>query len=134
MNDIRFNSQTIKQLSALDAIEKVTFKQVFFTDKFKIYAVKQKEKGFTAIEIFEGAGVKTAIFPKKYFSKVLSRWVKNHKNVKTKAFNKVMKPKFQVAKPGSLESMTFEEIKTRVAYLEAENEFLKKLKGLEKLD
>ena len=94
-----------------------------YTKDFKEKAVKEYENGKTANQIFQEAGINTSILSKQYdyASKTISKWrnanrerinIHNHKkktNAKDSAYQKLLK---------------------RNEYLEAENEFLKKLQML----
>jgi len=136
MKHIRFNHLLITQLSALEAVEKVTPKMIYFNQDFKLFAVKQRQKGSSSNQIFIDAGIDISIFPKEHFQKLLKRWSQEFRKLGDEAFKPKPKgkPKGWTKKIKKTEDMTPEEIKAKIAYLEAENNFLKKLKGLEPLD
>ena len=118
------------------SILKVGDKQISFTKKFKESAIKAYQNGKTPSEIFLEAGLDPKLFLSEYCSKSILRWIdlseKHGKNAlieerrgrkstgRPRANAKARKPKTQA------------QLEARLAYLEAENDFLKKLHALAK--
>ena len=119
----KFTKEDKELLEKNPNIQAVLSNQVLYTKDFKEKAVKEYENGKTANQIFQEAGINTSILSKQYdyASKTISKWrnanrerinIHNHKkktNAKDSAYQKLLK---------------------RNEYLEAENEFLKKLQML----
>ena len=123
MSKIRFSKEEQARLRTLIAVEKVSDKTLVFTQAFKRRAVLLSRQGKTANQIFREAGIDINLFPARYFHHVIKRWKKSNlqDGIKKGRPSKVAK---------KLKEMSIEELKARVAYLEAENDFLKKLKAL----
>jgi len=133
MENIRFNEQLIKQLSALEGVEKVTPKMICFTNKFKLYAVNRKrQEGIFAYQIFAEAGVDISLFGKRYFQDLLKSWNQQFTKEGSLAFEPKTKGRPRKTSE-NVQHMTSDELKAKVAYLEAEVDFLKKLRSLEEL-
>lgn len=121
-----------KRLLKNKHILKILGDRVIYTSEFKIYAVRENLKGRSASEIFREAGIELSLFGDGYPKYTLRRWrnIQNHRGEKGLQENLQGKkskgrPK-KVFDPDDLKSM-----RERIAYLEAENEFLKKLRALE---
>ena len=123
MSKIRFSKEEQARLRTLIAVKKVSDKTLVFTQSFKRRAVLLSRQGKTANQIFKEAGIDIELFPARYFHHVIKRWKKSNLQ---DGIKKGRPPK--VSK--KLDEMSIEELKARVAYLEAENDFLKKLKAL----
>ena len=125
MGTIRYSKEEQEQLSQLSCVEKVTEKMLVFKQSFKREAVAKSEQGYTANQIFKDAGIETSKYARKYFHHLLKRW--KHDDLRDGITHGRPKKKA----PRKLADMSMEELKARVAYLEVENDFLKKLKALE---
>jgi len=127
-----FTEKQILQFQKLDIVEKITQKQIYFTRKFKVFALQEREKGLISRQIFANAGVDISLFKGKYFKNLLLKWSHEYQKNGEQAFiTKPKGPQKKSRKAKKLEEMSPEEIKARMAYLEAEVTFLKKLKGFE---
>lgn len=110
-------------------------KQISFTPEFKKTAVKSYKKGRSPSEIFSDVGLDPKIFPENYCSKAISRWLKNQDTHGAKVFSQERRGKGATGRPkGSAKQkpMSMSQMEARLAYLEAENDFLKKLHALAK--
>ena len=91
----------------------------------KIRFSKEEQARLRTLIAVEKVSDKTLVFTQafKYFHHVIKRWKKSNlqDGIKKGRPSKVAK---------KLKEMSIEELKARVAYLEAENDFLKKLKAL----
>lgn len=99
---------------------------ITFTNDFREHALQSYHDGIPPRQIFKDAGIDISIFPEGYPESTISRWLKASK-----------KPQKSSRRPGSgrhkkTSNMTSEEKDVRIAYLEAENDFLKKLHALER--
>ena len=104
-------------------IQAVLSNQVLYTKDFKDRAVKEYENGKTANQIFQEAGINTAILSKQYdyASKTISKW----RNANRERIN-IHNPQ----KKTNAKDPAYQKLLKRNEYLEAENEFLKKLQIL----
>ena len=109
-------------------IEKICNSSVFFTADFKIHAIKRHELGDVARIIFKEAKIPDWLNKKDYARYCIKFWRRVYRSDPTSAFRKI-----KVKKNKTLSEMNLEELMTKVAYLEEENEFLKKLNALETL-
>lgn len=111
-------------------------KQISFTPEFKIKAVKAYKLGRSPTEIFADAGLDPKIFPERYCSKSIARWLKNLESHGSKGFSEERRGKGATGRPKgpttSKKPLSLEQMEARLAYLEAENDFLKKLHALAK--
>ena len=113
-------------------------KQITYTGEFKIEAIKQYEKGLTPKEIFERSGIDLSLTGKRNPSHCLSRWNKiyrehgeqglmeENRGKHSKGGGRPKIPKFKDEK----EKIKYLEL--QVAYLQAENDFLIKLRAQKK--
>ncbi len=81
-----------------------------FTKEFKQKAIKLKEKGIHPNKIFKNDGIDISNKQKDYAGKLISRWKKSLPQSEEKNIRKKM-----------------EYLEAQVAYLKAENDFLKQL-------
>ena len=125
MGTRQYSKEEQEQLKQLPCVEKVTEKLIFFKQSFKREAVAKSKQGYTANQIFREAGIDINKYAPKYFHHLLKRW--KHDNLSDDI--KRGRPKKEQHK--DINEMSVEELKARVAYLELENNFLKKLKALE---
>lgn len=128
MKEYHFTEEQRTELLQNKNIEKVCKSSVFFTADFKIHAIKRHELGDTARIIFKEAKIPDWLNKKDYARYCIKFWRKVYEKNPSSAFKKI-----KVKKNKTLSEMNLEELMTKVAYLEEENEFLKKLKALESL-
>lgn len=126
----KFTDQQRKLLVSNKNIEKVTSSNVQFTVKFKLSSLKEFESGRSAEEIFESAGIDLSLFKPGYAGKSVSRWRKAYSEQGKDAFTREHRGKNSSGRPKSRNS--FKNDAEELAYLRAENEFLKKLHALGK--
>jgi len=130
----RFTEEEMARLQQLSCVEKVTTKMIVFTREFKFKAIEQRASGASIIDVFEDAGIDTGLFPRKHFMFMLKAWRKEIKLRKDEAFIKVKRGR-PVGKreEKAIKDMSTAELQAKIAYLEAENDFIKKLKALENI-
>ena len=119
----RFTKEAKAKLESNPNIQAVLSNQVLYTKRFKEDAIKEYESGKSANQIFEEAVINTSILSKNpdYASKILSKW----RNANRKKINIHYPPKKIKNKDSA-----YKKLLKRNEYLEAENEFLKKLQIL----
>ena len=94
-----------------------------YTKEFKEKAISEYESGKSANQIFQEAGIDISILSKcyDYASKTISKW----RNANKEKIN-IHYPK----KKAKQKKSAYQKLLERNEYLEAENEFLKKLSAL----
>ena len=119
----KFTKEEKELLERNPNIQAVLSNQVLYTKEFKERAVKEYENGKTANQIFKEAGINTTSLSKQYdyASKTISKW----RNANRERIN-IHNPKKKTNKKDS----AYQKLLKRNEYLEAENEFLKKLQIL----
>lgn len=126
MRRLNFTIKQKQELSKNKYICKVNNFTVVFSEEFKFYAISQHKLWHVAELIFKEAGIPDWLNKKCYAKDCLRRWKKVYE--KKKSFSKKV---LKAPDSKSLSKMDKKELTARVAYLEAENDFLKKLKALE---
>jgi transposase len=127
-----FSDSDRKRLIKNKHVLKVTGERIIFSADFKVYAVTENLKGRSPAEIFREAGVELSLFGPDYPKDTLKRWRKIHKARGEKGLRENLQGKKATGRPKRVyDPEDPESMKERIAYLEAENEFLKKLRALE---
>ena len=127
MSGIRFNEDQIAKLASLSIVAKITPKIIKFTQQFKQEALNQFEAGISRREILIKAGIDTTTFTSDYIKDMFRRW--SQQDLISEPKSKLRGPKRLAAlNPANL---TKEQLLARLAYAEAENEFLKKVRALD---
>lgn len=118
----KFTQKEKELLEQNPNIQAVLPNQVLYTKEFKEKAIAEYELGKSANQIFQEAGLDTSILSKKqdYASKTLSKWRNNKEKINIHHPKKKIKTK----------KSPYQKLLERNEYLEAENEFLKKLSAL----
>lgn len=129
MRRSNFATKQKRELLKNKYICKVNNYTVTFTAEFKLYAVKQHKLWCISRLIFKEAGIPDWFNRKRYAKGCLRRWRKVYD--KKKSFSKKALKALKAPDSKSLSKMDKKELTARVSYLEAENDFLKKLKALE---
>lgn len=120
-----------KALLANKFVEKITGSQVAFSSKFKIKAVEMSLDGRSASDIFLELGVDPSYFLPDYPKKSISRWKKIYLEDGKDALKEEKRGKKAKGRPKkAYDPNDLDSVKARLAYLEAENDFLKKLHAL----
>lgn len=131
MNRRILTGEQIKKLSQNKNVSRCGSKSVRYCKEFKKIAIQQyNEEGLSAVGIFESAGFDLEVIGKRAPNKLMHCW------------NKVFRMSRANAQPSSVESLPmetaqkriisgreFRTLKAKVAYLEAENDFLAKLRA-----
>lgn len=121
-----------KRLLKNKHVLKITAERITYTAEFKIHAVKENFKGKTPSAIFREAGIELSHFGADYPKDCLKRWRRMHKDRGEKGLKENLQGKNSTGRPKKeFDPQDLDSMKERIAYLEAENEFLKKLRALE---
>lgn len=133
MKKRKFTEEQKLELQKNPNVKKVTSVGVLYKDIFKREAIELYAKGISAVDIFIQAGFDIEIIGRENPSKILSKWrcgigyspneIKTKENIKYKI--KLNTDKYTYS------DKDIKRILARNKYLEAENDFLKKLKALE---
>ena len=130
-----FTENQITELLKNKNVTKCNSKSIAFSKDFKISAVKKYyDDGYSPKMIFEEAGIGIDIIGKPSVKDCLLRWRKTFKGrgeeglLRQKKPNSGRKPKLKFKNKD--EEMEY--LRTKIDYLEAENDFLAKLRGLKR--
>ena len=133
MQKRKFTEEQKLELQKNPNVKTVTSVGVLYSDKFKKEAIELYEKGMTPIDIFVQAGFNTETIGKENPSKILSKWrcgigykpnqISNESSIKHPIRLNTDKCTYS--------NKEIKKILARNRYLEAENDFLKKLKAPE---
>lgn len=130
MNRKNFTKEQIAELSKNKNVSHCGLKSVRYAKRFKLSALKQyNEDGRGAVEIFKDAGFDLAIIGRRAPHRLMNQWNtairperKAEPLLRTEAMAKISAKRFS----GGKELRT---LKAKVAYLEAENDFLAQLRA-----
>lgn len=112
-------------------VEKITNSHVSFTSEFKILAVEQNLSGKSPSDIFREAGLDLSFFQDEFPKKSVSRWKKIYLDEGKAALKTENRGKGATGRPKkSYDPEDVDSMRERLAYLEMENDFLKKLHAL----
>lgn len=111
-------------------VEKITDSNISFTKEFKLRAVNAYKSGESPESIFIDAGIVLSDFERCYARKTISRWMRIISKHGVKNINKERRGLGSSGRPS--EGKRFKSLEEEIAYLRAENDFLKKLRALEK--
>ncbi len=128
----RFTEAEKKRLLSNRFIEKISSSHVTFTAEFKVHAVNESLKGKSPSKIFSEAGIDESLFLEDFAKKSISRWKKVYFKDGAKGFESERRGRSSVGRPlKKFDPTDLESVLDRLAYLEAENDLLKKLHALE---
>jgi hypothetical protein len=108
-----FTDQEREKLDNNPYVKSVSKVSVFYTQEFKEKAVFEHSRGKTAKQIFIDAGINLDVVGERSPIDCLSEWRKNDR-MRNQSYRDLI------------------QAQAKIAYLEAENELLKKLEALEK--
>ena len=133
MQKRKFTEEQRIELQKNPNVKKVTSVGVLYGETFKKEALELYEKGITPIDIFIQAGFNIEIIGKENPSKILSKW-RCGIGYRPNQINNELSNKHHIKLNTDKCTYSDKEIKKILArnrYLEAENDFLKKLRALE---
>jgi transposase len=117
-----------KRLEKNPNVLKVTSKNVTYTAAFKTMSVERYLAGEPYENIFSEAGIDLSLFEENYARKSIERWNKVFEISGHNGFQNEARGKKSTGRP---KGKKFKSLEAEVAYLRAENDFLKKLNALE---
>lgn len=132
MNRYPLSEKVVEELNANPYVEKATESSVSFTTEFKQLAYDEYHRGKSIREIFTEAGLepeKLGTGRLQNFRNLLMKKAKDEAGFQDKRKDKSLQA------PPTTEAQMMKQIRVlehRVAYLEQENDFLKKIQFLEK--
>ena len=135
MAGIRFTIEQQELLKMNPNIEKVSEKSITYKDTFKLIAIDEYMKGKQPSEIFKQAGINPEIIGKENPKRCLSRWRKSYFKEGDTGLIGEKRGRSSSGHPTSGDLSLEDRLRAaeaKIAYLEMENEFLKKLDELER--
>ncbi len=117
--------EEVKIISQNPNVRRCSAKSIRYQKQFRAAAMKlYNEEGLAAVEIFELAGFDLNVIGKRTPNKLMNQWntAQRPRDVRKLPFR--VKPSATVTKADRIRKL-----KNRVAYLEAENDFLAKLRA-----
>ena len=125
-----FTPEQIAKLSKNKNVRRCGAKSMSFRKDFKIRAVKEyNEEGLSAVGIFESAGLDLKVIGKRTPNRLMNQW---NTAIRKRSGNFLIQEKVESFgktehRIGSIRDM--KNLKAKVAYLQAENDFLAKLRA-----
>ena len=135
MSKIIFNAFQIKQLEKNPNVIKVSERSITYSQSFKLKATKENLDGKGPTEIFIDHGFDLDMIGREKPQSCLKRWRKLYKQFGEEGFTEERRGKGSTGRPKKKEMTKDEQLKkaeARIAFLEAELAFLKKLDELER--
>lgn len=126
-----FSSRDRNSLESNPLIESVTESQIRFSPKFKLKALKLHKEKFRPGDIFLKLGVDPNLFLTDYPKKCLSRWKKIYEAYGEEGLREERRGKGATGRPKGEVLKDEKALRAKIAILEAEIDFLKKLKALD---
>ena len=126
------SKEYVKELNEHPCVEKATEWSISFTSEFKQHAYDEYYRGKTMREIFTEAGLDVERLGKKRIENFRAKLIRKAEEENSFADKRKNK---ELQSPPSTEAQMMKrirELEHRNAYLEQENEFLKKIRELEK--
>lgn len=133
-----FTTEQINNLLANENVAKCSPKSITYKKEFKIWAVKKYlEEGFSPGRIFREADFDLNIIGRDKAKWCLSRWRKTYADKGEKGLSKDKRGKHKNGgRPPKMEFKNDKEkikyLEAKIAYMDAENDFLAKLRGLKR--
>ena len=127
----KFSEKDRKSLLSNRFVKSVSLSQVQFTSEFKLKAIKMQDDGLAPSDIFLKLGIDPGLFLVAYPKKCLFRWRK----IFEKSGEDGLEERRGTVSSGRPKKAKLEgekALRAQIALLEAEVDFLKKLRALEK--
>ena len=128
-----FSDKDRRSLESNPLVQSVGPNQVQFTAKFKLKALKLHAEGLRPSNIFLKLGVDPNLFLKDYPKKCLGRWKKIVETHGEKGLEQERRGKGATGRPKKSVLKTEKALLERIAILEAQVDFLKKLRALDEV-
>lgn len=134
MSKFRYSEEQVKNLQANPNVKKCSSKSITYSKDFKIRAVKAwLEEGQSPKIIFKRAGLDSAVIGEWKPENCLKLWRKIYQVHGEKGLAEENRGKNGGRKSKGKPSADMEYLQAKVAYLEAENNFLRNLKTKNKI-
>jgi transposase len=130
---MRFNENQLHQIENNTNVLHVSDRSIAYQPAFKLAAVKSYHEGKTPLEIFVEAGFNVDIIGRENPNRCLKRWRRTYDSQGKDGLMDDQRGKGSTGRPVSNLSFDkkLEQAEARIKFLEAENDFLKKLEALE---
>lgn len=128
MANTTYSAEQVKALSANLNVKKCSSKSITYSKDFKLSAIKAFYEGQSANAIFKLAGLDPAVVGKWKPRACLKLWKRIYKTYGEDGFAKENRGRSGGRRPKDKPSADVEYLQAKVAYLEAENNFLRNLK------
>ena len=129
MSKLRYSEEQIKTLQANPNVKKCSSKSITYSKDFKVRAVKAwLEEGQAPTTIFKRAGLDPAVIGEWRPENCLRLWRKIYRAHGEAGLTAENRGKNGRRKPKDKQSSDLEYLQAKIAYLEAENNFLRNLK------
>jgi transposase len=135
MSKIIFTESQRRELESNPNVIKVSDRSVTYTPEFKVNAVKENAEGKGPGQIFVEHGFDLSMIGSKKPGQCITRWRKTFQKYGKDGFYTERRGKGATGRPTSKELSAEDKLKkaeARIAYLEAELDFVKKLDELER--
>jgi len=130
MNRKTFTREQIEEISKNKNVRRCSPKSVMYTKDFKLKALRQyNQEGQGAVQIFKQAGFNLNILGIRTPNRIMNQW-NNALLPKQKPEDPLHKAKLKAKRMAS--GREIKHLKAKVAYLEAENDFLAQLRAQKK--
>ncbi|SDK20528.1 hypothetical protein SAMN05216243_2317 [Sediminibacillus albus] len=130
-----FSTFELKQLENNPNVLKVSDRSITYHPEFKKLAVHAYKEGASPTEIFLEHGFDLSVIGKEQPKRCLQRWRDTYSKYGEAGLENERRSKGSTGRPSSKHLTAEEKLKkaeARIKYLEAENEFLKKLEEMER--
>jgi transposase len=135
MSKIKFNEFQRKQLENNPNVSHVSEQNISYNPEFKEKAVQENIAGKGPMDIFLEHGFDLKMIGPEKPKQCLKRWRRSYEKYGNEGFYTERRGKGSTGRPSSKELTAEEKLKkaeARIAFLEMENDFLKKLEELER--
>ena len=129
-----FSSEELAKLRQNPCVFSCTERSINYTSEFKKRALKLHAEGVRAKEIWNGAGFDTSKWKKNYFTATLKDWRRIVRKSGIDGLSRLGGIQYDRGRPNKrepveVESHRLKRLELQVRYLEAENDFLAKLRA-----
>lgn len=129
MSRVRYSEEQVKAIQANLNVTKCSSKSITYSKEFKVMAVKAwLEEGQSPNTIFKKAGLDPAVIGQWRPENCLKDWKRIYQAHGVAGFARENRGRSGGRKPKDIQSTDLEYLQTKIAYLEAENIFLRNLK------
>lgn len=135
MSKINFNEHQRKLLEMNPNVASVSDRAIQYSPEFKIRAIRENQAGKGPSQIFIENGFDLEMLGKDRVNSALKGWRKTFQKYGEDGFLEERRGKGSTGRPATQHlsaEKKLEKAETRIKYLEAENELLKKLEELER--